>query len=514
MSQKTVPFRELVTGAGVPLVLSAASDADSDADVCVAGVESDTRILRAGEVFVVVPGTRDDGARYVGAAVERGALAIVVPESGRAAAEASGLPFAVTADPRGALAALAAAFHGRPSDAMKVVGITGTNGKTTTSHLVRAVMERAGQGPCALFGTIVYEWPGHSEPARNTTPGAAELQAAFAAARDAGCRSAAMEVSSHALDQRRVEGIRYAAAIFSNLTGDHLDYHRTMEAYAEAKAGLFRGLGEGAVAAVNAEDPWTATMVRGCRARVVRYGLDDPSHPEVTARDVSMTSEGVRFRLVTPWGDAPVASPLLGRYNLMNLLSAAAATTGLGLDPVAVGLGLSSVRGVRGRLESVEAGQPFTVAVDYAHSDDAVVNVLRNLRSIVRGRIITVIGCGGDRDRTKRPRMARAAAELSDLAYFTSDNPRSEDPACIVEDMLGGVYGARNVRVELDRAAAIGLAIREARVGDCVAILGKGHEDYQIFKDRTVHFDDREAAADAVRAILGATSWIPVETTR
>jgi UDP-N-acetylmuramoyl-L-alanyl-D-glutamate--2,6-diaminopimelate ligase len=245
-------------------------------------------------------------------------------------------------------------------------------------------------------------------------------------------------------------------------------------------------------------------MVRGCRARVVRFGLDAPHRPEVTARDVSVTADGLVFTLATPWGDGEVRSPLLGRYNLMNLLGAAAVLAGRGADPGAVAEGLSAVAGVRGRLEAVDAGQPFTILVDYAHSDDAVSNVLRNLRSVVRGRVLAVLGCGGDRDRTKRPRMARAAAELADLCWFTSDNPRSEDPERILNDMLAGVHGARNVRIEKDRAAAIAGAVREARVGDCVAILGKGHETYQIFADRTVPFDDREAAADAVGALFAA----------
>ena len=236
-----------------------------------------------------------------------------------------------------------------------------------------------------------------------------------------------------------------------------------------------------------------------------------PTRAAPTAREVTLTGDGAGFTLVTPWGDARVASPLLGRYNVLNLLAAAAVTTGMGIDPAAVAAGLSAVRGVRGRLEAIDAGQPFTIVVDYAHSDDAVSNVLRNLRAVVPGRLLTVVGCGGDRDRTKRPRMARAAAELSNLAWFTSDNPRGEDPERIVADMLAGVYGARNVHVETDRAAAIAAAVRSARVGDCVAILGKGHEDYQIFRDRTIRFDDREAASAAVRAILAPG---PVETTR
>ena len=501
MTHTPARFSALTTAAGLAPAESSMLSS-SAVDPAVTGVGSDTRTLRPGEVFVVVAGTRDDGARYVSDAVARGAGALVVPPSARAAAEASGLPFSVTDDARGALAALAAAFHGHPARDMQVVGVTGTNGKTTTSYLVRAALERSGRGPCALLGTIAYEWPGHREPAKNTTPGAAEMHVALHAARDAGCRSVAMEVSSHALDQRRVEGVPFGAAVFTNLTGDHLDYHRTMEAYAEAKAALFRQLGPDAVAAVNAEDPWTPTMIRGCRARVVSFGLDAPAAPQVTAEALQMSADGATFTLVTPWGSAPVRSPLIGRYNVLNLLGAAAAATGLGIDPVAVAEGLSSLRGVPGRLEGVEAGQPFTIVVDYAHTDDAVTNVLRNLRSVVRGRVLTVIGCGGDRDRTKRPRMARAAAELSDLAWFTSDNPRTEDPARILADMLGGVHGARNVHVESDRAAAIARAVAAARVGDCVAVLGKGHEDYQIFQDRTIRFDDRETAAAAVRVVL------------
>ncbi len=501
----TLPSRSLHDLLDAALTGEAREQLGSPASrVPVTGISCDSRTLVAGEAFVVVPGTKDDGARYAKDAVARGAVALIVPGDAPREIESLGVPVVRVENPRGALAALAAEFHGHPSESMTVVGVTGTNGKTTTTHLVRTALEHAGRGPCGLFGTIHHEWPGILIPAKNTTPGAPELQSMLAAARDAGCRSASMEVSSHALDQRRVERTRFAGAVFTNLTGDHLDYHRTMEGYAEAKARLFAGLAPGAVAAVNAEDPYSSTMVRECKARVLRFGLDAPSDPDVTARNVRMTSDGVAFTLVTPFGAAEMKSPLIGRYNLLNLLAAAAVVTGLGVEPEVAAAGLSQVRGVRGRLESVEAGQPFTIVVDYAHSDDAVENVLRNLRNVVRGRIITVIGCGGDRDRTKRPRMARAAAELSDIAWFTSDNPRSEDPERIVHDMLAGVYGARNVRVETDRAYAIARAVHEARVGDCVAILGKGHEDYQIFKDRTVHFDDREAASAAVRAALAA----------
>jgi UDP-N-acetylmuramoyl-L-alanyl-D-glutamate--2,6-diaminopimelate ligase len=469
-------------------------------DVTLTGVTSDSRRVVPGALFVVLRGTREDGARYAAQAAESGAAAIVAPED--AALPELDVPVVRIADTRGALALLAAAFHGRPSEDLTVVGVTGTNGKTTTTHLVDGILTAAGRGPCAVLGTIAYKWPGETRPAPNTTPGADDLQALLAEARDAGCRAAAIEVSSHALDQRRVEGVRFAGAVFTNLSGDHLDYHGSMDDYAEAKARLFRELNAGAVVAVNAEDPYAPTMLRDCHARVVRFGLDAPSAPEVTARGLRLTAEGAVFTLVTPEGEADVRTPLLGRYNVMNVLGAAGVAAGLGVPVDAIADGIAAVAGVRGRLEAVAAGQPFTILVDYAHTDDAVTNVLRNLRAVVPGRLISVVGCGGDRDRTKRPRMARAAAELSDLAWLTSDNPRSEEPQRIIDDMLGGIYGARNVRVEVDRRTAIAAAVAAAQVGDCVAILGKGHEDYQIVGDQRLPFDDREAAAEAVHALL------------
>jgi UDP-N-acetylmuramyl-tripeptide synthetase len=479
-------------------------DSPDGADaVAVTGVSSDTRTLAAGNVFVCIAGTHDDGGKYARDAVARGAAAVI---SARGVDVADlGVPVIAVDDARHALGALAAEFHGRPSSTLDVVGITGTNGKTTTAHLIRTVLEHAERGPCALVGTISYTWPGHDEAAVNTTPGAAQLQSLLARARDAGCRSAALEVSSHALDQRRTAGIEFAGAVFTNLSGDHLDYHVSMDEYARAKSRLFEGLPAHAAVAINAEDPYAATMTAAAGERpVIRYGIDVPSAPEVTARDLELDADGARFTLVTTAGEARVTTPLIGRYNVMNLLAAAAVTTGMGVPVPVVAEGLSGVTGVPGRLEAVEEGQPFRVLVDYAHTDDAVANALRNLRAVVVGRLIAVLGCGGDRDRTKRPRMARAAAEIADVCWFTSDNPRTEDPAAILDDMLSGVYGARNVRVEIDRRTAITRAVGAAQVGDCVAILGKGHEDYQILGHEKVDFDDRLVAAAAVRAVCDA----------
>jgi len=495
MKTRTKRLFDLLTAAGIERPSKLA-----DVEVC--AVSSDTRTLTPGALFVVVAGTQENGARYALAATAAGAVAVVAPEA--AAEDLAGLdvPVVFVDDSRGALARLAVAFHDAPSQTLDVVGVTGTNGKTTTAHLLRGVLEASGRGPCALIGTIAWEWGDTVLPARNTTPGAAELQELLARSRDeAGCVSAAIEVSSHALDQRRAEGVHFAVGVFTNLTGDHLDYHRSMDAYAEAKARLFGQLGPEAVAVVNAEDDYTPTMLRDCAARVITYGIDRTIEADVTARDVEMTARGVEFTLSTPDGDASVVSPLLGRYNVLNLLAAAGAGLGLGLPVGTVAAGLSRVGGVRGRLESVDAGQDFAVLVDYAHTDDAVSNVLRNLRGVVSGRLLAVLGCGGDRDRTKRPRMARAAAELADQCWFTSDNPRTEDQDRIIADMLDGVWGARNVRVEVDRRTAIGLAVATARPGDCIAILGKGHEDYQVIGTTTVPFDDRAVARDALAAV-------------
>ncbi len=475
----------------------------SAADVRVAGVHCDSRLVGRGDIFVVVPGTHEHGAHYAEEAVSRGAAALVAESEAAAALGSPGVPIITVPDAREALGLIAAALHGRPSEQLDVIGVTGTNGKTTTIHLIAAALEAARGTFVARLGTIEYAWGEHREPASHTTPGAERLQPLLAGALSGGCGAAAVEVSSHALDQRRLAGTRVRAAVFTNLSGDHLDYHGSMDAYARSKARLFELVEPDGVAAVNAEDPRSPNMEARCRGRVVRYALDPAPGVDVYARALHMEAGGVRFELVTPAGTAPVASPLLGRFNVMNLLAAAAIAVGMGAPVDDVARGLGSVSGVRGRLEPVNEGQPFGVLVDYAHTDDAVRNVLRNLRGVVTGRLIAVLGCGGDRDRTKRPRMGRAAAELADVCWFTSDNPRSEEPRAILEDMLVGNGGARNVHLDADRASAIAAAIALARPGDCVAVLGKGHESYQEAKGVRVPFDDREVAALALRALCG-----------
>ncbi|NUN47358.1 MAG: UDP-N-acetylmuramoyl-L-alanyl-D-glutamate--2,6-diaminopimelate ligase [Candidatus Brocadiae bacterium] len=467
-------------------------------DAGVTGVSVDSRRVRAGHVFIAVPGVKDDGAKYARAAVEAGAVAVVTARKLDLA-----VPQAVVADARAAAAALAAEFHGHPLRKLQVIGVTGTNGKTTTTHLLRGMIHAAG-GRCGLLGTISYQFGRREIPADNTTPGPVELQEMFAEMVAVGTTHCVMEVSSHALHQGRIAGVEFAGAIFTNLTRDHLDYHRTMEAYRDAKALLFSGLGRGAFAAVNLDDPYGAWMRDASAAPVATFGLLPGA--DVRAEIHSTTLDGTRFFVRGRSFETPVYSPLIGRHNIQNILGAMAVLEGLGIPADALRDGAAAVPCVRGRLEPVRCGQPFAVLVDYAHTDDALINVLTALRPLTPGRLITVFGCGGDRDRGKRPLMARATAAHADLAVVTSDNPRTEDPAKIIEDVLAGFPAGAAYLVEPDRREAIRRAIREARPGDTVLIAGKGHETYQIFKDGVKPFDDRAVAAESLGRRLPETA--------
>jgi UDP-N-acetylmuramoyl-L-alanyl-D-glutamate--2,6-diaminopimelate ligase len=461
------------------------------ADPRILSVEDDSREAGPGALFVAVPGTKADGAAFAAEAVRRGAAAVVAERPLDLA-----VPVVVVPDARAAAAALAAAFHGRPALALDLVGVTGTNGKTTTAYLLHAVLEAAGRR-AGLLGTVEYRVGARRLPAENTTPGAVRLQRLLAGMRDAGCAAAAMEVSSHALHQGRVAGLPFRAAVFTNLTGDHLDYHGSMEAYRDAKGLLFESLAPDAFACLHAADPVSGHYAARTRARVLRFGLVPGA--EVTLRDAVAGPDGIEGTLVVPGGSAPLRSPLLGRHNIENLLSAAAGAFALGLPAEVLAPGLGSLRGVPGRLERVDDGSAgFRVLVDYAHTEDALRRVLGFLRPLTPGRILAVAGCGGDRDRTKRPRMGRALAELADLAILTSDNPRSEDPLAILAAMRAGVPPGIEVREIPDRREAIACAVRLARPGDTVLVAGKGHETVQILRHGTVPFDDREAAREAL----------------
>jgi UDP-N-acetylmuramoyl-L-alanyl-D-glutamate--2,6-diaminopimelate ligase len=389
---------------------------------------------------------------------------------------------------------LAHAFFGQPTRKIKVLGVTGTNGKTTTTYLVRHLLSKIGRR-CGLIGTVEIDDGKTTAEAAMTTPGAIELAGLLATMRDNGCQSCAMEVSSHALHQHRTAGIEFAAAAFTNLTGDHLDYHKTMDAYADAKAMLFEGLNDQAIAVVNAEDPHASRMVRDTSGRIIRFGLNQKA--DYQARDIAVTAQGSHFVLVTPDGQANVQMQLIGRHNIENALTAAALvgeTFGLSVHQIAAGL--KDAHGAPGRLQAVRSGQPFAVLVDYAHTDDALKNVLSALRPLAHGKLRVLFGCGGDRDRTKRPRMARTAVKFADLVIITSDNPRTENPQGIIDEILAGIPADKStsVVVEPDRRRAIELALMDAQAGDIILLAGKGHENYQIIGTEKRHFDDVEEA--------------------
>jgi len=465
-------------------------------------VTADSRKVRPGAVFVAIPGTAVDGARYVPDAVEKGAIAVVAE---RRVDVPEGVGAITVPDARAAIADLAAAFYRHPAREMTIAGITGTNGKTSTSLLLRSILEAAGD-PAALFGTITYEVGGRIVPAPTTTPDPVSLMGYLREALDQGIRHAIMEMSSHALVQQRTRGIDPDVGVFTNLAPEHLDYHRDFADYRAAKGRLFRGLSPSATAVLNGEDPASNHFAAQTRARVLRYGTNEAA--EVRAEDIESGPDGISFTLTLPGGTrALVRSPLLGRINVMNSLAAAAAAHALGYGAEEIGRGLERLSVVPGRLESVDAGQEFTVLVDYAHTDHALLNVLKSIRTFAGDRrIITVMGCGGDRDRTKRPRMGRAAAEYSDHVVITSDNPRSEDPMRIIRDIVEGLPDHTNFEFEVDRRKAIALALERAEGDDIVLIAGKGHETHQIVSGVAVPFDDRRVVVEEMRRQNGETA--------
>jgi UDP-N-acetylmuramoyl-L-alanyl-D-glutamate--2,6-diaminopimelate ligase len=471
-------------------------------DIEISSVAYDSRAVRPGALFVAIRGEKTDGNRFVFEAIERGAKAIA-SESARPANATPPVPANVewvqVAQARHALATAGANFYKRPAEKLQLVGITGTNGKTTTSYLMDAILRAAGNAT-GLFGTITYRTPVGERPAKNTTPESLDLQSFLAEVRDAGGRFAVMEASSHALALDRLWGCPFAVAIFTNLTRDHLDFHKTFEDYFGAKRRLFEGTGAGrpALGVVNTDDPY-GKRLGGLAARTLTYGLHNGA--EITTKKFALSFSGLEFTASTPAGKLAVRSPLVGRINVYNILAAMAAAIGLGISPEQIVAGIEQLRSVPGRFERVDCGQPFLVIVDYAHTDDALKNLIATARELnPSGRLITLFGCGGDRDRAKRPLMGEVAGRGSDLVVLSSDNPRSEDPLLIINDAIVGLQKTQaRYRVEPDRAAAIEIALDEARQGDIVLLAGKGHETYQVLKDRTIEFDDREMARSALR---------------
>jgi UDP-N-acetylmuramoyl-L-alanyl-D-glutamate--2,6-diaminopimelate ligase len=456
----------------------------------------DSRRVEAGSLFFAIRGERADGHDFAGQALERGAVAVASERP--APPELAGRWIRVT-HARRALAEAARTFYSDPASRLQLVGITGTNGKTTTAYLLHSILEAAGMRP-GLFGTVEYRAGSRSLPAVHTTPESVDLLSYFADLVAAGGRAAVMEVSSHALTQERVWGIHFSAAVFTNLTRDHLDYHKDFEHYFAAKRRLFEGVGapRPELAVLNLDDPWSERLLQLPYKRFVTYGIN--SDAGVKLRSFTQTLMGVHAALTTAQGKLEIESPLLGRVNLENMLAAVATAEGLGVPGDTIRQGIADLKLVPGRLERVDEGQPFLVIVDYAHTDDALRNTLKTARELTRNRLIVVFGCGGDRDRAKRPLMGEAAGSLSDLAVLTSDNPRSEDPIRIMSDAMVGLQKANKTYLtEVDRGAAIRKALAEAGDGDVVLIAGKGHERYQVLKDETIPFDDREVARQMLR---------------
>jgi UDP-N-acetylmuramoyl-L-alanyl-D-glutamate--2,6-diaminopimelate ligase len=468
----------------------------------VARAVQDSRQVRPGDLFVAVSGTKVDGHRFIAQAVEAGARAVAVE---RVPEPAPAVPMLVVPDAREAIALAAHAIAKDPTKKLKVCGITGTSGKTTTAFLVRSLFEAAGW-KTGLLGTVTYSLGGTEIPSEMTTPDAAELAGYFAQMVHNGCKAAVMEVSSHACDQRRIAGIDFNVAAFTNLSPEHRDYHPTMADYAAAKARLFQGLGKHAGAVLNVDDEVGRSFRSLTRARVVTYGLQNPA--DVTAEDVRLELSGSTFTLVTPRGRIKARTHLVGRHNVQNCLTAAAVGEAMGLPLETIAAGLSALACVRGRLEAVPTGLGPTVLVDYAHKTDALEHCLGTVRDLLkgRGRLIVVFGCGGNRDRQKRPDMARVAERLADRVIVTSDNPRNEEPQTIAAEITSGFSSMDKVTVELDRRAAITLAISEAQPGDAVVIAGKGHETYQIIGETKRPFDDREVAIEVLRGVSTPTT--------
>lgn len=470
----------------------------------ISGISYDSRKVQPGYAFVCVEGYQTDGHAYVKAAVDKGAAAIVaqkdveVPE---------GIPLILVRDSRKALALMAAAFAGSPTRKLNMVGVTGTNGKTTTTFLIEEIFKEAGH-KTGLIGTIMNKIGDKVLPVTNTTPESLDLQLLLKEMVDNAVSHVVMEVSSHALELDRVAGVEFDTAVFTNITQDHLDFHQTMENYLAAKKKLFSNLNRGSVKGgkkhgiVNIDDPRAKDMLEAANGQVVTYGIEHDC--DIRARHISLQPNGVTFEISAPTGEITLALHLTGLFNVYNTLAAVAVGFVNDIDLMVMKTALEAVKGVPGRLEKVDEGQPFTVFVDYAHTPDGLENIIEAAREFTGGKIITLFGCGGDRDRTKRPIMGEIAARLSDYAVLTSDNPRTEDPLMILSEVETGVRQAADrskYSVIPDRREAINYAIRMAEPGDVVLIAGKGHETYQIVQDKVLHFNDREVASEILKTV-------------
>ncbi|WP_077211432.1 UDP-N-acetylmuramoyl-L-alanyl-D-glutamate--2,6-diaminopimelate ligase [Bacillus dakarensis] len=458
-------------------------------------IENDNRKVQKGSLFICIKGYTVDGHRFAEAAVASGAAAVIAEEE-----LVLPVPVIVVANTKRAMAVLADAFYDQPSHKLHMIGITGTNGKTTTSHLIEKILADAGR-KTGLIGTMYTKIDNDVLETKNTTPESLTLQKTFNEMVDKGVQSAVMEVSSHALVEGRVHGTDFDVAVFTNLTQDHLDYHHTMDEYKRAKSLLFSQLGntfnidKPKFAVLNADDPASEIYVESTTAHVITYGIDKDA--TLQARNIVMTAKGTEFDLISPFGTNKVSLQLIGKFSVYNVLASlgAAIASCIPLDEAISSI--EQVKGVSGRFELVHAGQDFTVIVDYAHTPDSLENALKTVKQFAEGKVFVIVGCGGDRDRTKRPLMAKIACQYSDRPIFTSDNPRSEDPAAILKDMEDGAAGEKYEVIE-DRKAAIYHAVGQANKNDVILIAGKGHETYQIIGNQVFDFDDRLVAKEAL----------------
>jgi len=479
------------------LEATAVMEVSGSIDVEIEGLSYDSRQIKPGWLFVAVGGQQVDGADFIPEALSNGAVA-VVSECGLDTG--AGVTHVLVSNARRALAEIAKAFYSDLSKQIKVIGVTGTNGKTTTAYMIRDVLRSGGHQP-GLLGTVAYEIGERIIPASRTTPEASDIHSMFQQMKDTGCDSAVMEVSSHALDLKRVHGIDFAIGVFTNLTQDHLDYHEDMDTYFDVKARLFEQMirQHNHAAIINIDDPWGRKLVKekSIEADVVTYGFHEQAM--VCASDAEIGEKGTRFHVSTPWGDADIELQMLGRFNVYNALAALAVGGFCGIDLQVVAGSLAGIASVPGRLELVSNRKHKRVFIDYAHTDDALKNVLVTLREFCKGKLVVVFGCGGDRDREKRGKMGRVAAELADHTIVTSDNPRNEVPEQIIADIVKGFEEGQDFEVVPDRYEAIETGLRKMKRKDVLLVAGKGHETYQVIGQVIVPFSDREV----IKGIVG-----------
>jgi UDP-N-acetylmuramoyl-L-alanyl-D-glutamate--2,6-diaminopimelate ligase len=475
-----------------------ASMAAAENALQIQSIVCDSRKAAPGSVFFALHGAKEDGNRYVRAAIERGAIAIASESAPPTDLDAR-VAWVRVPESRKSLALAAANFFGHPTKSLQLIAVTGTNGKTTTTSLIDSVLRISG-AKTGMFGTIAYHTPLGKYPAPNTTPESLDLQEFLAQIRDAGGKYAVMEASSHALVMDRLWGCHFQSAVFTNLTRDHLDFHKNFEDYFAAKRRLFEGTGAGApdTAMLNADDPYSKRL-GGLAAQTLTYGMENTS--DITAKKIQLSFAGLQFTAHSPQGKLQITSSLVGRINVYNILAAIGASQAAGIENEVIEAGIRALESVAGRFQLVDMGQPFLAIVDFAHTDDALENLIKTARELnLKGRIITLFGCGGGKDRTKRPIMGEASGRLSDLTILTNDNPRQEDPLKIISDIVVGLQkSSGKYLIEPDREKAIGLAFDEARAGDIVLLAGKGHEDYQVLADKTLPWDDRAVAQQELR---------------